>query len=68
MNTQPTIMPADHRFASFPLPLVLPIVGATSFALVGALLDDAFLCRLFRLVRISRRHSVPGSVGCGPDE
>lgn len=32
----PAIIPADHRFAGFPLPLVLHIVGATMYALVGA--------------------------------
>ena len=32
----PAIMPADHRFAGFPLPLALHIVGATLYALVGA--------------------------------
>jgi hypothetical protein len=33
----PAVIPADHRFAGFPLPLVVHIVGATSFALVGIL-------------------------------
>jgi uncharacterized membrane protein len=33
----PAVMPADHRFAGFPLPLVLHIVGATTYALVGTL-------------------------------
>jgi uncharacterized membrane protein len=33
----PALMPADHRFADFPLPLVVHIVGATTYALVGAL-------------------------------
>ena len=32
----PAIIPADHRFAGFPLPLVVHIVGATVFALAGA--------------------------------
>ncbi len=31
----PAVLPADHRFASFPLPLVVHIVGATTYALVG---------------------------------
>lgn len=31
----PAVIPADHRFAGFPLPLVVHIVGATVFALVG---------------------------------
>ncbi len=43
----PAIIPADHRFASFPLPLVLHIIGATTYALVGA----------FQFVpRLRRRH------------
>lgn len=43
----PEIMPADHRFASFPAPLVLHIVGAAIYAVVGA----------FQLVpRFRRRH------------
>jgi uncharacterized membrane protein len=33
----PAVIPADHRFASFPLPLVVHIVGATTYALVGIL-------------------------------
>jgi uncharacterized membrane protein len=33
----PAVIPADHRFAGFPLALVLHIVGATTFALVGIL-------------------------------
>jgi uncharacterized membrane protein len=33
----PAIIPADHRFASFPLPLVVHILGATTYALVGIL-------------------------------
>lgn len=33
----PAVIPADHRFASFPLPLVVHIVGATIYALVGIL-------------------------------
>jgi uncharacterized membrane protein len=32
----PAVIPADHRFAGFPLPLVVHIVGATTYALVGA--------------------------------
>ena len=31
-------MSTEHRFAGFPLPLVVNIVGATTFALVGILL------------------------------
>ncbi len=43
----PAIMPADHRFTGFPVPLVLHILGATVFALGGA----------FQLVpRFRRRH------------
>jgi uncharacterized membrane protein len=33
----PAVIPADHRFASFPLPLVAHIVGATTYVLVGIL-------------------------------
>lgn len=33
----PAVMPADHRFTGFPAALVLHIVGAAVFALVGAL-------------------------------
>ncbi|HEV7650458.1 MAG TPA: DUF2306 domain-containing protein [Actinophytocola sp.] len=31
----PAVIPADQRFAGFPLPLVVHIVGATTYALVG---------------------------------
>ena len=33
----PEVLPADPRFAGLPLPLVVHIVGATTYALVGAL-------------------------------
>ncbi len=33
----PAVIPADHRFAGFPLPLVVHIAGATTYALVGIL-------------------------------
>src|SRR6185437_1739472 len=33
----PAVIPADHRFASFPLPLVVHIAGATAYALAGTL-------------------------------
>jgi uncharacterized membrane protein len=33
----PALIPADERFATFPLPLVVHIVGATTYALLGAL-------------------------------
>ena len=33
----PAVIPADHRFAGFPLPLVVHIVGAAIYALVGTL-------------------------------
>jgi uncharacterized membrane protein len=43
----PTLIAADHRFSGFPLPLVVHILGATVFALVGA----------FQFVpRLRRRH------------
>ena len=32
----PELIPADHRFAGFPLPLVVHIVGASAYAVVGA--------------------------------
>jgi uncharacterized membrane protein len=32
----PAVIPADHRFASFPAPLVVHILGAATYALVGA--------------------------------
>src|SRR5215475_11257221 len=32
----PQLMPADERFAGFPLPLILHITGATMYAVVGA--------------------------------
>ena len=32
----PELIPADQRFADFPLPLVVHIVGATTYAVVGA--------------------------------
>ena len=32
----PELIPADHRFAGFPLPLVVHLVGATMYAVVGA--------------------------------
>jgi uncharacterized membrane protein len=33
----PAVIPADHRFADFPLPLVVHIVGSATYALVGIL-------------------------------
>lgn len=33
---RPDVMPADHRFDGLALPLVLHIVGATTYAVVGA--------------------------------
>jgi uncharacterized membrane protein len=33
----PALIPADHRFDGFPLPLLAHIVGASTFALVGVL-------------------------------
>jgi len=32
----PALMPADHRFDGFPFPLVMHIVGASTYAVVGA--------------------------------
>jgi uncharacterized membrane protein len=31
----PAVIPADHRFASFPIPVVVHIVAATTYALAG---------------------------------
>lgn len=43
----PALIPADHRFESFPAPLVVHILGATVYAVVGA----------FQFVpRLRRRH------------
>jgi uncharacterized membrane protein YozB (DUF420 family) len=33
----PAVLPDDHRFAGFPLPLVVHILGAATFALLGIL-------------------------------
>ena len=33
----PALIPADHRFAGFPVPLVVHIAGATTYALLGIL-------------------------------
>ena len=44
-------MPADHRFAGFPAALVVHIVGAAVFALVGA----------FQFVPRFRRRTWPGT-------
>lgn len=33
----PAVIPADHRFTGFPVPLVVHIVGAATFALLGIL-------------------------------
>ena len=41
----PAVIPVDHRFASFPVPLVVHVVGATTYALVAIL---QFLPRLGR--------------------
>jgi uncharacterized membrane protein len=45
----PAVIPADHRFVGFPLPLVMHIVGATTYALLGI---------LQLLPRFRRRHLV----------
>jgi hypothetical protein len=41
----PAVIPADHRFAGFPIPLIVHILAATTYALVGIL---QFLPRLRR--------------------
>ena len=33
----PVLIPADHRFASFPLPLVVHLVGVMAYVLIGVL-------------------------------
>ena len=33
----PAVIPADHRFASFPIPVLVHILGATTYALAGIL-------------------------------
>jgi uncharacterized membrane protein len=33
----PAVIPADHRFAGFPIPVVVHILGATTYALAGIL-------------------------------
>jgi hypothetical protein len=38
----PQLMPADERFAGFPLPVVLHIVGATTYAIGSAAGTQAF--------------------------
>jgi uncharacterized membrane protein len=48
------VIPADHRFAGFPLPLVVHIVGATTYALVGIL---QFVPRFRRRHRTWHRRS-----------
>ena len=55
----PAVIPADHRFADFPLPVLVHIVGATTYALIGIL---QFLPRF-------RRRHLTGTVvpaGCWP--
>ena len=37
----PAVIPADHRFASFPLPLVVHIVGATPVGTANGRLKDS---------------------------
>jgi uncharacterized membrane protein len=50
----PDLMPADTRFADFPVPLVLHILGAATYALVGAF---QFLPRLRRRHRAWHRRA-----------
>ena len=52
----PELIPADDRFAGFPLPLVVHIVGAGAFLVVGA----------FQLVpRFRRSHPAGTAVPAG---
>jgi uncharacterized membrane protein len=50
----PAVIPADHRFASFPIPVVVHILGATTFALAGIL---QFVPRLRRRHPVWHRRS-----------
>jgi uncharacterized membrane protein len=50
----PSVIPADHRFAGFPLPLVVHIAGATTYALVGIL---QFVPRFRRRHRVWHRRA-----------
>jgi len=61
----PAVMPADHRFSGIPVALVLHIVGAAVFALIGAL---QFVPRLRRRSwhrRAGRALAVAGLVVSG---
>jgi uncharacterized membrane protein len=50
----PEVIPADHRFASFPAPLVLHLFGAATYAVVGAF---QFLPRFRRTHRTWHRRA-----------
>ncbi|MFZ0322677.1 MAG: DUF2306 domain-containing protein [Actinomycetes bacterium] len=58
----PELMPPDHRFADFPLPLVVHIVAASTYAVVGAF---QFLPRFRRRHRTWHRNAgrVLGAAG-----
>lgn len=58
----PELIPADHRFARFPLPLVAHIVGAGTYLLVGIL---QFLPRLRRRHRHWHRRAGRVLAGAG---
>jgi uncharacterized membrane protein len=58
----PDLIPADHRFAGFPAALVVHIVGAAVFALVGAL---QFVPRLRRSHRTWHRRAGRLVAGAG---
>ena len=50
----PAVIPADHRFTGFPLPLVVHIVGAATYALAGIL---QLLPRFRRRYRVWHRRA-----------
>jgi uncharacterized membrane protein len=56
----PELIPADHRFADFPVPLVVHIVGASTCAVIGAFL---FVPRFRRRRNWHRRAGRALSVG-----
>ena len=58
----PAVIPADHRFAGPPIPLVVHIVGATTYALAGILQFSP---------RFRRRHPIrhrPLALSTGPQK
>ena len=58
----PDVLPADHRFAGFPIPLVVHILAAAMFALAGIL---QFVPRFRRRHRVWHRRAGRGLVVAG---